>query len=681
MEPRPIPWLILSQVAFMKGLTVLAAAMAIGSLARANPVHGGAYLGPSAGGSSPGTAGPSGGGGIGGASPAGPLTPLGGAGAPDLSLWSSWWEHNKAPYLELKSHVYSRGNETGSDGWFLGQGEKQTAESLRPTEQQIRGAIVPALLSALERETNNDIVTGCLVALAKIGDDGTVADALRFEAEIARFLSDPNQEIRETAAVALGILANPRSIPALSHLLWDTEQGRALAKKGEVDYRMRSFAAYGLGLIGARTSSEGERSLIVSVLGRSLQADDTRTPDLQVAALIALSIVPLARMEAAVPDGDRPPPPESSRLAQLETVRSILRDPERHVLVRAQCPIALARLLQGLPAERFHAERAAIAEELIELVEREQERDELIQSCVLALGLLGTNDGARPLDVRIRKTLAAIPAAVSEPQARGFALIAMAKVGARPGAEQGERGIEQAKDFLLAQLVDGKHALRPWAGLACGVLCRELARASVASPAVATLQRAVRTALEGEVDPSKIGAYAIAEGLMGDRESTGLLLELLAKGQDDTRGQVAIGLALMDAREAIGPLRGIVMQARYRPELLRNCAIALGILGDKDAVPMLVQLLKEARSLTTQASLSTALGFIGDQRSIAPLIEVLGSPSLTERARAFAAVALGNAADKELLPWNSKLALDLNYRAATATLTEPLTSTGILDIL
>ena len=78
---------------------------------------------------------------------------------------------------------------------------------------------------------------------------------------------------------------------------------------------------------------------------------------------------------------------------------------------------------------------------------------------------------------------------------------------------------------------------------------------------------------------------------------------------------------------------------------------------------------------------SAALGMIGDQRSIDPLVEMLENEDITERAPGFAAVALGIVADKELLPWNSKIALDLNYRAATPTLTNQTSGTGILDIL
>jgi hypothetical protein len=48
-------------------------------------------------------------------------------------------------------------------------------------------------------------------------------------------------------------------------------------------------------------------------------------------------------------------------------------------------------------------------------------------------------------------------------------------------------------------------------------------------------------------------------------------------------------------------------------------------------------------------------------------------------SRAFAAVALGGIADKEPLPWNSRIAVNINYRASVETLTNQ--STGILDIL
>ena len=57
----------------------------------------------------------------------------------------------------------------------------------------------------------------------------------------------------------------------------------------------------------------------------------------------------------------------------------------------------------------------------------------------------------------------------------------------------------------------------------------------------------------------------------------------------------------------------------------------------------------------------------------------LFNDDLTPLSRAFAAVALGGVADKESLPWRTKLSRDMNYRAAVETLTQ--SGTGVLDIL
>ena len=115
--------------------------------------------------------------------------------------------------------------------------------------------------------------------------------------------------------------------------------------------------------------------------------------------------------------------------------------------------------------------------------------------------------------------------------------------------------------------------------------------------------------------------------------------------------------------------------------MLRSSAIALGLLGDKDLVPELTEMLRNAKGLSAQAAISSALGFIGDARSVDPLIEMLQNQSLTASARGFAAVALGIVADKEELPWNAKISVNINYRANTETLTDSQQGTGLLDIL
>jgi HEAT repeat protein len=604
---------------------------------------------------------------------------------PDLTDWSFWWEFNKDPYLGLKSKVHAASSTTGIEGFYLGLGDRGSVKDVyRPSDKEIRDDVVPALLAALERETHNDIVTGCLVALAKIGDVPGETGVSRFEPVIARFLADKNQEIRETAAVALGILANPSSIDTLEALLSDGPRGRQLVAQPEVDYRTRSFAAYGLGLIGRVAPREEDRQRIVALLRTSIESDSTRTRDLRVACVISMGLVPLATIHARTePVEGELLPPEASRLAQLEYLLALLRDDEQSHLVRAHCPTALARLQAGLPDDERARYRAVLAEEFLARVPpRAKQQVEIVQSSVLALGLIGTNDAADPLDLRIRVALGEVTGDVS---ARNFALIALAQIGARTaaGSRDPENGVAAVSEALLAQLTEGKGLRKAWAGLACGVFGHELIARRAHGETIATLQRAVRTSFaEDGKDPARTGAFAIASGILGDVEAKPALLQRLGAERDDTaRGYVAVGLGLMNAREALEPLNRIVADSKYRPEVLKQASIALGLMGDKEVVPKLVDMLAEARGLATQAALSKALGFIGDRRALAPLTRLLADPDLAPGARGFAAAALGIVADKALLPWNSAIALDLNYRASTPTLTNPSSGAGILDIL
>jgi HEAT repeat protein len=598
----------------------------------------------------------------------------------DLTLWSFWWEFNKEPYLNLKSHLHTQAvAETGSDNFFTGLGDKgKSKESLKPTDAQIREKVVPALLNALKTEKNNDIVTGCLVALAKIGDVKSESGKSAFEEEIRKFLSDSNQEISETAAVALGILSNPASIPTLESLLRDTADGRKLVNRNEVLYRTRSFAAYGLGLIGARVADEATRKSVVKILREAVETDDTKSRDLKVSAIVAMGLVPLETIDTAT--GEDAQLAETSRTAQLDFLLRFFNDDTQEFLVRAHCPTAMARLLADMPAAQGKVWRDKVAGALLDRVtEKKKDQAEVVQSCVLALGLFGTNGSE---DAKIREALAGLDDKVKDIQANNFAMIALAKMGGRPGEADMEAGINEVSKVLLTEIAKGKDVLRPWAGLGIGVMGNMLTKAQVSSPVMAEMSDALRTALEDEKDKSRLAAYAIGAGILGDVESEKILLDKLNKVTDDeARGYVAIALGLMNTRSAVEPIQAIITESKYRPTLLKQAAIGLGLLGDKDLVPNLIQMLADAKGLATQAAISSALGFIGDARSIDPLVEMLQNKDITERARGFAAVALGIVADKETLPWNTKIAIDLNYRASTQTLVDAQGGTGILDIL
>ncbi|MEO0651717.1 MAG: HEAT repeat domain-containing protein, partial [Planctomycetota bacterium] len=327
----------------MKRLLIAALAIAGGGLWVGElDAHGGTYRGPGdtvppGGGGGGGGGGPAGGapggpvtGGPGGPTTGGPAVPAGGptggaagnggavTGGPqlgtDLEYWSFWWEFNKDPFLNLQAAVRGRSTTTGSSDWFVGEGTQDNASNTSgPTEQQIRGKIVPALLEALDTETNPDIVTGALIALAKIGEASGEDGSNAFEQKIAGFLADPSQEIGETAAIALGILASDSSLDVLEGLVRNSSEGQKAVGSSEVDARTQAFAGYGLGLLGSRTSDIDTKRRIASLVVELLpDADRSARQDLPAALMISMGLSPLEPAPAKGEDDETPYDPTVS---------------------------------------------------------------------------------------------------------------------------------------------------------------------------------------------------------------------------------------------------------------------------------------------------------------------------------------------------------------------------------
>ncbi|MBK7641900.1 MAG: HEAT repeat domain-containing protein [Planctomycetes bacterium] len=664
--------------------------------------HGGTYQGPGdtvppgggggggGGGTTPAPSNPAGGGGRGGVptggNPAGPGGNSGGPGgrgtgattgevAPDLTNWEFWWAFNKSQYLGLRRALYES---LSTEDVFGGEGR---ASTLAPSQAEIRERVVPALRRALETERQNDIVTGALVALGKIGDVRGEDGSSAFVGVFQGWLPDSSQEISETAAVSLGILADENGVRALTELASDSEAGRKRLGKAEVPLRTRAFAAYGLGLVGARSASNTQRMEIVDVLAGVLAAPPLASPDLEVAALTAIGLTPVDWSDTAGLERQRGA--SSTRAAEVEFVLRYFADESRPKLVRAHAPAALVHLLshERAPAAEAGALRERIVRELTRRIgEHTREVEVVRQSCVLALGAL-TDLDSDSADADARAELRRVTDK-GQVQERAFALVALGQIAGRPGSgTDSGTALNQLRGLLVQNLGGASLTLRPWAALGLGISERELdelgSSTFTPSPDVRT---ALRSALHGS-SQEVVGAYAVALGIARDREAAGelrvRLREVKAAGQ---RGYVALGLGMIGAVDAKAEIERIVRDSKYQPELLQQAAIALGLLGDKTLVPELVKMLSEAHSLASQAAVASALGFIGDARSIEPLVAMLQDQRLTGTARGFATVALGIVADKEELPWNAKISIGINYRANTSSLTTTQ-GTGLLDIL
>jgi hypothetical protein len=677
-------------------LLTLAGAGALTVLADAAFAHGGMYRGP---GDtvppSPGGPGRSGGSGPGGpqtGSPSGPSAPApgmpgagggprtgGGAGPtggrgggrtggginlePDLASWEFWWEFNKDAYLQLKDAVHRAGPVTGEDRFFLGGTQHSREETLRPTRTQILEDVLPALRRAIDATDNRDIASSCMVAMAKIGENHP---EFRLIDVFAKRLQRPDQEIRETAALAIGIAGRVGNgeLELLTGLAQDDAAGRK-AVGGEVDVRSRSFACYALGLIAHGNADRDVKRSVLAAMKPILAANTRHDRNVKVAAIHAIGLLDIGTVDAA----DR-----ELRTEAIDCLQQYFTQPlgAGEELIQAHCPTAMAKLV-GRGGEGSAPLVARFAAELGK-TDRKRGAD-VHRSCALALGQLCLpHADDTSADAQYSKLLWQTHVDHRDVQTQNFALLALGQIG---GAANRSR--------LLNGMREAKSQTRPWFAMALGVLAHG--------------QRAGRTGeghddrLIGETlaaelrrgqDPSLNSALAIALGLARHADAAPAMRTMLEGDQqkEDQAGYLGIGLALMDDRASIEMLHRVVEQSGYRPTLLKQAAVALGLLGDKRAAEALLQKLEATSSnVATFAAFSSALGLIGDRRSVAPLRRLLGDEDESHLRRAFAAVALGGIADRANLPWYAQIAANLNYRAAVETLVNQTMGSGVLDIL
>ncbi len=586
------------------------------------------------------------------AGPAGPFTPSGSL-RPDLGRWQVWWSFNKDPFLLLRNAVYGTGGRTHSDLWYLGARRPVgSTPSLAPSKHQRQQIMLPALQRALQSGKQPDLVTACLMALAKL--DLQDEDLL---ALLRSHLKSDQQEIRETAALAMGLSAMPQAWPDLQALLLDGSKGRRLLGDGDVDDRTRSFAAYGLGLLG-RKGTPKMKAQVWEVLAQMLEAKDLNRQT-RVAVVNAMGVLNLS----AEGKGRRLLWQAMDSLQQYYAQDLGQGDQ----LVQAHVPIALGRLLKrGDSADHQRLKQQFVAE-----LGRSSGRNNLLQqSAALALGALSL-----PTDLDIHQALRQYYKNGNDRQARSFCLIAMGRIGG-----------EANRSFLLQALRRGKKVMeKPWAALALGVLMhqQEPEQGEEADEADLTM---VGDALAAELRKARNkdlqGALSVALGLAGFKEAGSLLRQVLSENQNQNElaGFICIGLALMGEEKAVPEIRHLVQKSVRRPELLRRAAVALGKLGDKGATELLLAQLGSQDSDTARlAAVASAMGLIGDFRMVQPLRNRLTNPELSKLSRAFVAGALGEVAYPGELPWSACFAAGSSYRASVETLTNQ--QTGLLDIL
>ncbi|MDP6850490.1 MAG: hypothetical protein QGH51_06970 [Planctomycetota bacterium] len=577
----------------------------------------------------------------------------GGSSGPDLTTWEFWWEFNKEPFLNLKAKIQSGNISTGESELMIGLSSVSTDNNtFAPSPQQIRGIVLPALKRSLGNDTNRDILSSDLIAMAKIGRDTEIPALLE------PFLSHGNQEIAETAALAYGILQHSDALPQLRDLALDTANGRKLVdSENGVALRTRTFAAYGMGLVAHSSDDSIIRNQVANTLWELLSTDTSALKDIRVASVIGLGLTLV----------DNP--------AMVQNLSAYLADPSHDELVRAHCPNAIAKLIRH--QDDSSAADAAV-DQFLALLQSKGTKTRVRQSCVQGLGMLAVN--APSSGQKILEELLRVAEKGKDRQEKNFTTIALADLGAAVEGPIRDKVVE----YLNKNVRKGSTPYRPWAAMGLGVMAFKLSEQGDALSDVAG--RTVHAAFKKEKSPSPKAGYAIALGLMRFEEAKKDIRSAMEKSRvADFRGYSAVSLGLMGATENKEYISEMVRESRRLGNLLQQAAIALGLMKDHSVVDTLLDLMAppdgSSPGLPVLSASATALGFIGDHRSVDPLVRILGDEDMLPIGRAFAAVALGLVGDKEMLPWNSKIGQDLNYRASVSTLVDKSSGTGILDIL
>ncbi|MEZ5989589.1 MAG: HEAT repeat domain-containing protein [Planctomycetota bacterium] len=593
----------------------------------------------------------------GGSSPLGPTNGPGRSGTPttqggyelgaDLSRWEFWWELNKDPFLELKRRIHDSLPSTGPGDFVMGPGQRRNrASSLAPnaTDKQQVLAVLKQLLA--DPDSNRDIVSSCLMAIAKVGGDTSVLPSFR------AFLPDADQEKRETAALAMGITGLKEAVPDLTALALDDEQGRKLVG-GRVDYRTRSFALYGLGLVAHANHDLDLQRQVLATAKTVLDAGDEVRRDEKVAALNALRLLALG----GTSEGET-----ATRLEVVGFLREFFHREKRETdLVRSHALTALAAQCRD-----DDPDRGAVLDDLVALVRDRHRKSWIHQSTVLALGRL-----ARPEDAEACDALRRYQRDGKDATARGFAAISLGEVGGEANRAflYGHLRAERTKDMD-----------KPW--LAFGLAVMDF-RGRVAGPGHDPDRAgadAVLAELRGMRNRAFQAGLALALGIMRNLEAVpDIEAALRDTNEDGPKGYFCVALGLLGSHESKDLLVEVLDGAMRRDELLTQTSIALGLLGDKEVGRTLTKRLEQDNVVAVYSAIATSLGWIGDRYSISPLVRLAEDRAHKDLPRAFACVALGLVADKEPLPWNSKIAVGANYRASVETLSG--SGTGILDIL
>jgi len=555
--------------------------------------------------------------------------------------WEFWWENNKDQYLNLKDRMAKGTSSRTTSGHLTGRGRKDTrTASRRPDMTRINTDVLPVLAELIKTSNNRDIMDSSILAMARSASEGGADVVIKTAIPL---LSHSELSVQTAATLSLGVLGSPLAITQLNDLMTDSSKGRQLAGgRGQVEWLVRAFAALSLGLIDDPAS--------VASLTQLVADTGDADKDIKVCGIVALGLM----------DNDQAP-------QACEFLLKLLDDRKLDAIIKSYVPTSLAKLCSRMDSPDPRVVPA------IHKLFTDRDTDNFVrQSCAIALGLLASIDQPEPGKNEVVKSLLDYVAQGKDTQTRHFCFIALAQIGLRDEHASDHLPTHQALQQLFAKEISKPSVAtnRSWAAIAAAIYAR------VQRDAERDFVAAIAEAYQGEKDPSFKSAFALSLGLLGvTSQAPAIFEDFQKKAEQDFKGYAAVALGFLNYTDAADTLKTVCQQKTITPTYRLQVATGLGLMGDPDAVSVLIETLQSSQTLGVSSAVAKALGLIGDSSAIDPLEKIATDKNTGDITRAFACVALGMVCEKTSLPWNARISADNNYRARVPAIDE------ILDIL
>jgi len=545
-----------------------------------------------------------------------------------VDRWENWWALNQDQYLEVDRSYATRARiaEPSRDEFLGAEDVDDPASPVSFHRRAVKKQLIPVLLDYLHHSSPS--VRGeAVLALGKVGGRNVVPalapmtrDRNRFVRQMALLglgmtrhreavkpllafmIRRSNQNAdRAHAALALGLIRDPLAVPALSAIL--DQSGRSQELTGA--------ALYALGFM------PGEDAVLIL---EDFLVNRGRRASLRGAAMLALG--------------------KSGRPALVPKLVRALTDPETHV--RRSAALALGGQVFASPLWKKRdvllAKLKRWEDTKILSDNARREFEDILAD--LERGAINQTQELHRVRGSVVKALKRALEKDGDRMVRNFAIISLGRIGS-PAARVVLDGVLRARP--------SSESTRGFVAMALGI-----SRARESSEGLRNL------VIQRRLNPSIRGAVALALGLIKDQNSGPLLLELALQHTNTVRGYAAIGCGLMNHRPARGPFRKELedeAQAYMRPVF----GLALGLLGDHNAIEFLGKLIAQNRTGITRIRAAGALGSMRDLSSAQVLIKALSGGKATDMTLANFLHAAGSVAEKGTLPVLEPLARDWNY--------------------